>query len=48
VTSLQRVALLDPARKALIKDLHVPVAFMMKDAIGQTGQVMRASSVKDD
>ena len=42
------VALFDPAGEALVEDLHVAIAFLVEDAIGQTGQVVRASSIKDD
>jgi len=40
-----RVAFLMPADEALIKDFHIAVALFVKNAIGQTGQVMRARSI---
>ena len=42
------VAFLIPADDALVEDFHVPVTLFVEDAIGQTGQVMRASSIQDD
>jgi hypothetical protein len=37
-----------PADDALVEDFHVPVTLFVEDAIGQTGQVMGASSIQDD
>lgn len=42
------VAFLIPANDALVEDFHVAVTFFIEDAIGQTGQVMGASSIQDD
>jgi hypothetical protein len=37
-----------PADDALVEDFHVAVIFFVQYAIGQTGQVMGASSIQDD
>jgi hypothetical protein len=44
---LHWVTLLVPANDPLIENFHVPVTVFIENAIGQTGQVMRASSIKD-
>lgn len=47
-TSLYGVAALSPSGKAFIENSHVAVSFLVQEAIGQTGQVMGASSVEHD
>ena len=42
------ITLLDPAGEAFVEDLHVAIAFLVEDAVGQTGQVMGTSSIEDD
>jgi hypothetical protein len=37
-----------PADDALVEDFHVAVAIFVENAIGQTGQVMWASSIQHD
>ena len=37
-----------PADDALVEDFHVSVTLFVENAIGQTGQVMGASSIQDD
>jgi hypothetical protein len=46
--AFHRVAFLVPAYDALIENFHVAVALFVKNAVGQTGQVMGASSIQDD
>jgi hypothetical protein len=43
-----RIAFLIPAGDALVENFHVAVTLFVKNAIGQTGQVVRASSIQDD
>jgi hypothetical protein len=44
--AFNRVAPFDPSGEALIENFHVPVAFFVQYAIGQTGHVMGASSIE--
>jgi hypothetical protein len=37
-----------PANEAFIKNLHIAIAIFVKNAIGQTGQVMRAGSIENN
>jgi hypothetical protein len=43
-----RVAFLVPAYDALVENFHVAVTLFVENAVGQTGQVMGASSIQDD
>jgi len=45
-TSLNRIASFDPAGKAFVENSRVAVSFVVQEAIGQTGQVMGASSIE--
>ena len=36
-----------PADDSFVENFHVAVAFFVEDAIGQTGQVMWASSIQN-
>src|SRR5215469_5154211 len=42
------VTFLIPAHDALVENFHVAVTSLVKNAIGQTGQVMGTSSIQDD
>ena len=42
------VAFLVPTHNALIENFHVAVTLFLKNAVGQTGQVMGACSIQDD
>src|SRR5512132_3621985 len=44
---LHWVTLLVPADDPLVENFHVPITVFIENAISQTGQVMRASSIKD-
>ena len=46
--AVQGVALFDPAGEAFVEDLHITVALLVEHAIGQTGQVMGASSIEHE
>ena len=42
------IAFLIPAGDALVENFHVAVTLFVENAISQTGQVVRASSIQDD
>jgi hypothetical protein len=48
LASLNRIASFNPAGKTLIENLHIPIAVLQKNAIGQTGQVVGASSIQNN
>jgi hypothetical protein len=45
--SFHGVALFEPAGESFIENLHVAVTIFVENAISQTGQVTRATSIKD-
>jgi len=43
-----RIALIDPARNALIEDSEVAVSFGVQLFVGQTGQLVGTRSIEND
>lgn len=46
--SFHRIAFFVPADNSLVENFHVAVTLFIQNAIGQTGQVMRAGSIEDN
>jgi len=42
---IHRLVFLIPADDTFVEDFHIAEPFIVQNAIGQTGQVMRASSI---